>query len=206
MLIVAALASLTAFSPFYSDEENICHEDMSIDYDLQYDMPTIGYEFGEQKIFKSSPISFKDDNGRWYRLESVAAKHFEEMVSAAEKAGHKIKINSAFRTRYEQRRLRRKLGDVAAKVGWSNHQSGTAVDIAGTVLFIPLNKVNPEHLSKQYCKLEVISGIVGYKCPTVLFWWLKNNGPKFGFLNTVEHEPWHFDYVGFKPGRRLVTR
>lgn len=206
MHFVAALMSVLFFVPsHYSVEEGMCYENMSIDYSIHYDRPTEGYEMGEKVIFNSSTIPFKKDNGDYFVLETEAAKSFLDLVEAATKAKFKIVVNSAFRTRKEQTQLRRKLGDLAARVGWSNHQSGTAVDIAGMMAFVPEHRINPKHFSRR-CQSDFKGDVFGYECPTRLFWWMKKNAPKFGFYNTVEDEPWHWDYLGFKPSETLVKK
>lgn len=97
------------------------------------------------------------------------ASRFEAMRAAAVEAGVKLKLNSAFRSYAEQVRLYLKSfmpGEpTAAKPGFSNHQSGRAVDIA----------------------------VGGTSSPVYL--WLANNASKFGFRRTVASEPWHWELV-----------
>ncbi len=67
----------------------------------------------------------------------------------------------------------------AAKPGWSNHQSGIAVDIRVhlTVVMLAENKT-----SKEYR-------------------WLKANAARFGFKRTVKSEPWHWESRGIPEPR-----
>lgn len=64
------------------------------------------------------------------------AQKFDEMVAAAKKDGVELKISSGLRTRAEQERLyaayKNGTGNLAAKPGTSNHESGSAVDFANT--------------------------------------------------------------------------
>lgn len=64
------------------------------------------------------------------------AQKFDEMVAAAKKDGVDLKISSGLRTRAEQERLyaayKNGTGNLAAKPGTSNHESGSAVDFANT--------------------------------------------------------------------------
>jgi len=68
-----------------------------------------------------------------HELESKAAKAFREMSRAARKQGIRLGIRSGFRSHDKQKQLyarfRRGWGHLAAKPGYSNHQSGLAVDI-----------------------------------------------------------------------------
>jgi len=195
VIVVGALFSIYTATP--SSIADSCYIEKSIDYSINYNERVEGYREGEKVLIVASTIPFRDVNGNWLKLQIDAAENFVELAEKAEEAGFSIRINSAFRTRREQRRLRRRLGEIAAKVGWSNHQTGTAVDIAGTTAFIPYKSINKNHYSKEYCKHTKHHGVSGVRCPTRLFWWLKKNGPSFGFYNTVEHEPWHWDYNGF---------
>ncbi len=61
------------------------------------------------------------------------AKQFDAMVAAAKKDGVNITITSGFRSRAEQERLyaayKNGTGNLAAKPGTSNHESGDALDL-----------------------------------------------------------------------------
>ena len=66
-------------------------------------------------------------------LEARTARAFREMAKAARKAGIQLYIRSGFRSHEKQRELyaryRRGWGHLAARPGYSNHESGRAVDI-----------------------------------------------------------------------------
>lgn len=106
-------------------------------------------------------------NGRY--LNTRAAGPYKAMLAAARRAGISLSTRSGFRSMQQQRYLyslyRSGRGNLAARPGYSNHQMGTSVDI---------------------------SGIAGYN--TRAFRWLKANGPKYGFVNDVRGEPWHWTY------------
>lgn len=92
------------------------------------------------------------------------------LADAAAKDGVTVSINSGFRTYDEQELLYKKhLKDpkaaLAAKPGFSNHQHGQAFDIS-------------------------VGGFEGHP----VYDWLKKNGPKMGFIRTVNGEPWHWEY------------
>ena len=66
-------------------------------------------------------------------LEARTARAFRDMAKAARKNDVDIAIRSGFRSHDEQKelyaRFRRGWGNLAARPGYSNHQSGKAVDI-----------------------------------------------------------------------------
>jgi len=105
------------------------------------------------------------------RLSMQAIEPYAALVAAAAADGLEIMLNSAFRSYPEQKHLHdgfiRKLPgfNTAAKPGFSKHQNGTAFDIA-------------------------IAG--GDGNPT--YEWLKRHAPTFGFVRTVNKEPWHWEF------------
>ncbi|WP_326542402.1 M15 family metallopeptidase [Pseudorhodoferax sp.] len=102
-------------------------------------------------------------------LDTIAP--YAAMVAAASADGIGITLNSGFRSYPEQKYLHdgfvRGLPgfNTAAKPGFSNHQNGIAFDIA-------------------------VAG--GDGNPT--YEWLKRNAPAFGFVRTVNKEPWHWEF------------
>jgi D-alanyl-D-alanine carboxypeptidase len=71
----------------------------------------------------------EDPNGA-HRIDRAIQAPLRELVSAAHAAGHKIKIESAFRSYEDQDRVFRQVKQKgrAARPGHSEHQLGTAVD------------------------------------------------------------------------------
>ena len=71
------------------------------------------------------------ENGKPVEIETAAA--YDQMRAAAETAGVQLTVVSGFRTMAEQRALydayRHGHGNVAAPPGYSNHQSGHALDL-----------------------------------------------------------------------------
>lgn len=94
------------------------------------------------------------------------AKQFDSMVAAAKQDGVNITITSGARSRAEQERLyaayKNGTGNLAAKPGTSNHESGDALDLG----------------------------------PPSAYAWLKQNAGRFGFLNKIASEPWHWSLTG----------
>ena len=112
--------------------------------------------------------------GTGYEIETVSATTIEPflaMVAAARAAGRDIRLNSGFRTFAEQKHLNdgfvRGLPgfNLAAKPGFSNHQSGIAVDL----------DVKPGEGNPNYE-------------------WLKREATRFGFVRTVPSETWHWEF------------
>jgi D-alanyl-D-alanine carboxypeptidase len=129
------------------------------------------YLGGEEIRITIKAIPSHHDKKRY--LQKEAARSFLEMHAAAAKDGIELKVNSAFRSFSEQKRLYRKLGpELAAKPGFSNHQLGLAVDIADT---------------ERSCDKG--------KCPTIKYWWLRRNAHFYGFKQTLKHERWHWEWV-----------
>lgn len=95
------------------------------------------------------------------------------LVNASEKDGVPLPLKSGFRTYPKQKYLYdgwKKYGkkggfNLAAEPGFSNHQDGFAYDFA-------------------------IGGYDG----NPRYDWLKKKGPQFGFVRTVNGEPWHWEY------------
>jgi LAS superfamily LD-carboxypeptidase LdcB len=94
-----------------------------------------------------------------------------------------LKVASAFRDMGTQERLYAAFlagtGNLAAKPGFSNHQSGIAVDI----------EVGRSFVSREYL-------------------WLDSHAHEYGFINTgktfqTQQEPWHWEFLPLKAASRL---
>lgn len=111
-----------------------------------------------------------EDIGGGKMLRPDAARAFRAMAAAAAAAGVLLLVNSAWRSNGEQRELREayeqgRRSAVAAPVGYSNHEGGTAVDI------------------------ESAGGT------NAAFRWLTENAHRFGYRRTVSSEPWHWEFI-----------
>lgn len=106
-------------------------------------------------------------NGQTMRTDAAAA--FNRMKADAARAGINLTVNSGFRTMAQQRYLYNLYlqgrGNLAARPGYSNHQNGISADI-GTP-----------------------GGYGGAQ-----YRWLAANGRRYGFINDVRGEPWHWTY------------
>lgn len=127
-------------------------------------VPTVAYGFINGKAVELELASIGDG----YRLRSDAARAFLAMRAEAARDGIALRVNSAFRTMAEQQALFAKwqtnTGSLAARPGYSNHQSGIAVDIDtdGTA--------------------------------TNIYLWLAANASRWSFKRTVPSEPWHWEF------------
>lgn len=70
------------------------------------------------------------------KIDASIADNFDAMVEAAKKDGVDLRISSGYRSRQEQEVLYQKYlngtGNLAAKPGTSNHESGLAIDFENT--------------------------------------------------------------------------
>lgn len=104
-------------------------------------------------------------------ISADVAPFYLALVKAAEEDGVLLPLKSGFRTYPKQEYLyngyKRHLPgfNLAARPGYSNHEDGFAYDFA----------------------------IAGYE-GNPRYDWLKANGPRFGFVRTVNGEPWHWEY------------
>ncbi len=151
------------------------------------------------------PSGFKQNNlvnmdrkytvsdGKQYLLEREAYEKFVQMADAARKEGISIRAISAYRTEDYQRRLYNKkikttgklnADNYSARPGFSEHQTGLAVDINST-------KTSFEH--------------------TAVFKWLQKHAHEYGYIlrypkdkkwiTGYEYEPWHYRYVGIEAAK-----
>ena len=116
----------------------------------------------------------QSDSGR-IRLYTKASRALDDLLAAAEVDKITLKINSAYRTLQDQKRVRAQnctssgvCSPPTAPAGTSNHGFGIAVDFA----------------NKNRSKLR--ENMPEYR-------WLAVNGPKFGFRR-IRSEAWHWEY------------
>ena len=142
------------------------------------------------------PADFRPDITlvRGYQVARPAARPLTRLLDAADAAGQHLKIASAFRSRAYQEGVHAQLvaqqGQVAAdavsaRPGYSEHQTGLAVDLE------PVDG----RCALDQCFAETPEGR-----------WLATHAAHFGFVPryTAENrrrtgyapEPWHFRYVG----------
>ena len=102
------------------------------------------------------------------QVEVKTSAAFIKMRDAADVDGVYLQAWSGFRSNEKQKELydawKGGYGNPAAKPGYSNHQTGRAIDI----------------------------NLLGV--PKETFAWLKKNAGRYGFRRTVPSEPWHWEY------------
>jgi LAS superfamily LD-carboxypeptidase LdcB len=121
----------------------------------------VGYRNG-----KAIELEVTDVDG--VAIEATTARAFIAMRDAAADAGVYLQPWSGFRSNEKQAQLyedwKAGVGNPAAKPGYSNHQSGRALDI----------------------------NLLGV--PKATYAWLVKNAARYGFRRTVASEPWHWEY------------
>ncbi len=137
-------------------------------------------------------------------LRKEAAQALNGMFAAAELAGHKLYIKSAYRSYQTQntmyhKRLEKNSGDdgVVAYPGSSDHQTGLGVDI----------------LNYEWTLREGMTPAFG---GTAEAQWMEAHCAEFGFIlrympdkqdiTGIIYEPWHFRYVGPEAARYIMSQ
>lgn len=125
-----------------------------------------------------------------------ALPFLEDLLKDAKRAGHDIRIISAYRSFDEQNELKGQFSQTygsgantfSADQGYSEHQLGTAVDIAD---------VATGATSQSFAKTEAYE-------------WLVDNAYRYGFILSYPEnnqyyifEPWHWRFVGIDLARDL---
>jgi len=125
-----------------------------------------------------------------------AIERLEEMVDAADRAGHDLKIVSAYRSFETQTELKGQFTQVygsganafSADQGYSEHQLGTAVDVT----------------------TPAVGGTYTSFAETGAYQWMLDNAHRFGFVLSYPEgnqfyifEPWHWRFVGEDLARDL---
>jgi len=116
-------------------------------------------------------VAIVDSRVEIERLALETIEPYADLVVAAAQDGIAVTLNSGFRSYPEQKHLHdgfvRGLPgfNTAAQPGFSKHQNGIAFDLS-------------------------VAG--GDGNPT--YEWLKRNATAFGFVRTVSHEPWHWEF------------
>lgn len=119
-------------------------------------------------------VDIVDGTGEVERITIDSLPAFQSLVAASEKDGIGVLLRDGFRTFADQEFLfkgfqQHKPGfNKAARPGSSNHQSGRAFDL-------------------------IVGGFDG----DPIYDWLKTHAPGFGFIRTVNKEPWHWE---LRPG------
>lgn len=168
----------------------------------QYSLPDVYHP--EDLTRPNVPFSFGDIDIEKSYMRKEAADHLELMFEAAEKEGIEIFAVSGYRSYDRQTDVfqakANEVGQAAAAVvvavpGYSEHQTGLAMDI-----------------SSRSVRLELIEKFG----ETNEGKWLADNAHKFGFIlrypegkdsiTGYQYEPWHFRYVGVEAASLIFER
>jgi LAS superfamily LD-carboxypeptidase LdcB len=141
-----------------------------------------GYSKGTPIQIEAYSVPGKDLRGLEIYLRHDVAIAWIEMVEAAAKEGVHLAPNFGFRDHQLQKQLRKQNRRLAAKPGYSPHEAGIAIDIAGTV-----------------------KRVRGRRTKTDAYNWLKLNASRFGFYQTIKKEPWHWQWVENETTEHLVS-
>jgi zinc D-Ala-D-Ala carboxypeptidase len=134
-------------------------------------------------------------------LVDVAAAGVESLFSDAKKAGHDLVFSSGYRSSAYQKQLydlyvNRDGPEVAdrssARAGYSEHQTGLAVDV---------------NYATEQCSLDICFG------DTPAGKWIAENSHLYGFIvryqngktaiTGYQYEPWHLRYVGVETATKI---
>jgi hypothetical protein len=130
------------------------------------------YDSNQELFRRGQSLGYAEEfvniNGKMIIKE--VSGYVKAMIGEANNEGVGVQVTSGFRTMADQQRLydehQTGTGNLAARPGHSNHQSGIAVDF----------------------NVSASNGRV--------FEWLTKNAWKYGFIRTVARERWHWEYWG----------
>jgi len=144
-------------------------------------------------------LSLKYANENKY-LKKEAKYYYEKLSNDALSLGYKIIVVSAYRDYKYQYELHNEYVKnkgieyallCSARPGYSEHQTGLAIDVMGS--------------NNDYDLFE----------DSIEFEWMKNNAHKYGFilrypkdkvaLTGYKYEPWHYRYVGIKAATEIYN-
>ena len=168
--------------PFYENVTTIEHPcELLVLVNKYNQLPT---EFSQNNLVNMSREHTIND-GKEYLLADVAYEKYVQMSDAAWQEGISMKVVSAYRTEEYQRRLYNKrsgnvyVDNYTARPGFSEHQTGLAIDI------------NSTSITFEYSSA---------------FKWLQKHAHEYGFIlrypkgkewiTGYSYEPWHYRFVG----------
>ena len=186
-----------------SDKQIVLNVNMNLDYKFyektisskylnkEYILVNKYYYVGEKYVpenLESLPLSYSRSG---MKLTSVAKSALEELINAAKKDNMTILVTSSYRSyeyqvklynQYAEENSKEEADTYSARPGYSEHQTGLAVDI--------------HNGKKVYTDFE----------STEEFNWMQENAYKYGFILRFPkdkvnetgyiYESWHYRYVG----------
>lgn len=145
--------------------------------------------------YEPSDLVTLDEKYGSAKLRNVAADAFIKMAKAAKNDGYNIKVINGYRSElYQQRMFDKYLENntfenvlkLTAKPGFSEHQTGLAVDIN--------NVENSFTNSKEYKWLQINAREYGF---------IERYPKDKEYITGYTHEPWHYRYVGIDIAKKL---
>lgn len=138
-----------------------------------------------------------------FYLKAEALTQLKNMFAEAESEGLGLKVNSPYRSYYQQQSVfnnwvrlagLKQAESFSARAGHSQHQLGTAVDVSAKSSTSPFNQ--------DFGKTS--EGI-----------WLAKNAAKYGYvlsypkgkelITGYSYEPWHWRYIGVENAQKMVA-
>ncbi len=185
-------ANMGLYRPFYENVATIEQPYMLLVLVNKYNKLPSGFS---QYNLVNMNRSYTVNDGKQYLLAKVAYEKFVQMSDAAKKSGLTLKVISAYRTESYQSNLYnnklRTTGKVnadnySARPGYSEHQTGLAVDINSTRTAFET---------------------------TAEYSWLQKHAYEYGFIlrypkgkewiTGYAYEPWHYRYVGTDIAKKI---
>ena len=182
---IVAIINVNADKEFYKDTKKTDESKEELMLLNKYNYLDENYNPNDLKEFSN-----KYAYGEHQKLKEVAYNAYISMFNKAKEDGYTLIVNSSYRSYKEQKEIYDKYvswygedaDKTAAKPGFSEHQTGLAVDI------------------QSYCSQKKDFD----KCEE--FTWLQNNAYKYGFIlrypegkeyiTGYDYESWHYRYVG----------
>lgn len=153
----------------------------------------VNFEHEVPKDYQPNLVKFGD-----YKIDASCADALEQLLDACKDAGHKCKINSAYRSVQQQQKLRNKRYQQYRDAGYSKKSANEKVD----------KSVAKPGNSEHHLGLAVdIGGNAKMQK------WLKDHAWEYGFIvrypegktnyTGIIYEPWHIRYVGKELAKEL---
>lgn len=157
--------------------------------------PTSTGTWNQKGFLRGKEYEFEAQYIGKHIVDVRVARDFLRMQADAKRDGVVIKINSGFRLPEEQEYFYCKFlngtGNKAARPGFSNHQSGVALDLNTS------GRPNDRSLRRK-------TGVSVGQGP--VWEWLNKNGGKYGFRQ-IKIEHWHWEHVPtLEKNRKLIRR
>lgn len=190
---VVAIINTNTNNDFYTNTKETDVSKNELMLINKYNYLTASYNPDDLEVFTNAYAYGENQS-----LRKDAYDAFIEMWNSANKDGYKLIVNSSYRSYDEQKKIyddysswygEEDADKKAARAGYSEHQTGLAVDI------------------QSYCSQNKDFE----ECEE--FTWLTNNAYKYGFilrypkdkeyLTGYKYESWHYRYVGKKVSKYI---